>query len=252
MKRTFAVLLTLVLSLSLLTGCKSAEVKAVEEAIKAIGTVTIDSVDSVTAAEDLYNALSADDQGKVSNAETLTEAGKALADIMTKAFLDDLNQLVPALNERNIVRCYELIDSMEAALDKMPPSVREQVLDATKDADGKNIQENFDNYRSTLESLCVHNTKIAAPVFVVESDGGNLVNDHGDFAAYNAAFLLGSTESRCRSAFAAYKEYISQYGTISDETDSSFKVTDPDGNVLEVLMSIHSRAATLQVRVPRF
>lgn len=169
--------MTLILSLSLLTGCKSAKVKAVEETIKAIGTVAIDSGDSMAAAEDLYHALSVEDQGKVSKAGTLAEASKALADMMAQAFLEDMKQLAPALNARNIVFCHELIDSTEAALDKIPPSVREQVLDATKDSDGKNSQENFSSYRSALKSLCIHNTKMAAPAFVIESDGGTLVND---------------------------------------------------------------------------
>ena len=91
-----SVLLTLILSLSLLTGCKSAKVKAVEETIKAIGTVAIDSGDSMAAAEDLYHALSVEDQGKVSKAGTLAEASKALADMMAQAFLEDMKQLAPA------------------------------------------------------------------------------------------------------------------------------------------------------------
>lgn len=72
-KRALTVMLVLALLLTL-PGCsKTAEV---EEAIDAIGTVTLDDTAAIEYAESLYNALSASEQGKVENAATLIAARK--------------------------------------------------------------------------------------------------------------------------------------------------------------------------------
>lgn len=72
-RRALIVMLVLALLLTL-SGCsKTAEV---EEAIDAIGTVTLDDAAAIAYAEELYYALSASEQGKVSNAATLISARK--------------------------------------------------------------------------------------------------------------------------------------------------------------------------------
>lgn len=78
MKRFLSGVLTLLLLLTL-AGCgKSAEVKELEARIDAIGEVTLDSADAIRAAEEAYQALSAEDRAKVDNYAALTAARKAL------------------------------------------------------------------------------------------------------------------------------------------------------------------------------
>lgn len=76
------ILSTMILCLSMLltlTACgKSAEAKAAEELIAAIGQVTVDSQEAVEKAEATYAALSEEDQKAVSNYGTLTAAREAL------------------------------------------------------------------------------------------------------------------------------------------------------------------------------
>lgn len=74
MKRR-ALIIMLVLALVLtLPGCS--KVESVEEAIAAIGTVTLDDAEAIANAEEQYNALSATEQGKVSNSAVLLAARK--------------------------------------------------------------------------------------------------------------------------------------------------------------------------------
>lgn len=74
MKRR-ALIIMLVLALVLtLPGC--GKVDKVEEAIDAIGTVTLDDAQTIGYAEELYYALSASEQGDVSNAAVLLGARK--------------------------------------------------------------------------------------------------------------------------------------------------------------------------------
>lgn len=75
MKRTITALLAIVLCLGLCAcGGKSDNVVAVENAISAIGQVTLDSGDVITEAEALYNALTEDEKSQVENAAQLTTA----------------------------------------------------------------------------------------------------------------------------------------------------------------------------------
>lgn len=74
MKRR-ALIIMLVLALVLtLPGC--GKVDKVEEAIDAIGTVTLDDAQTIAYAEELYNALTPSEQGDVSNAAVLLGARK--------------------------------------------------------------------------------------------------------------------------------------------------------------------------------
>ena len=74
MKKAIPLLLALVLCLSLTACGKSEAVKNVEAMIDALGEITLESIDTIRSAEDAYNALTADEQKKVDNYETLTEA----------------------------------------------------------------------------------------------------------------------------------------------------------------------------------
>ena len=77
MKKVISLLLALVLCLSLCACGKSEAVKNVEAMIDALGEITLESIDAIRSAEDAYNALTEDEQKKVGNYETLTEARDA-------------------------------------------------------------------------------------------------------------------------------------------------------------------------------
>lgn len=66
--------IALILAVVLVCAAVLNPVTKTEKAIDAIGEVTIDSEASIVAAEELYNDLTAEQQGKVENALTLTEA----------------------------------------------------------------------------------------------------------------------------------------------------------------------------------
>lgn len=72
-RRALVILLVLTLVLTL-PGC--GKVDKVEEAIAAIGTVTLDDAETIAYAEELYYALSASEQGKVENSAELIAARK--------------------------------------------------------------------------------------------------------------------------------------------------------------------------------
>ncbi|MBR4889587.1 MAG: hypothetical protein IKU17_10625 [Clostridia bacterium] len=77
MKKWIAWLLVVVLCLSLCACGKSEAVKHVEAMIGSIGEVTLESIEPIRAAEDAYNALTEEEQKKVGNYKTLTEARDA-------------------------------------------------------------------------------------------------------------------------------------------------------------------------------
>lgn len=75
MKKILEITLTCMICIFMLTGCgKSEAVKDAEEAIEAIGEVSIDSGDAIAAAEKLYDALTDKEKAEVSNYLSLTEA----------------------------------------------------------------------------------------------------------------------------------------------------------------------------------
>ena len=89
-KRLLAVLLVLVLVLALsLTACESKEVKAVREAIDAIGTVTADSGAAIENARALYDALPAEEQEKVNNYAALQNAEFDLAMMGFEGYVEE-------------------------------------------------------------------------------------------------------------------------------------------------------------------
>ena len=129
MKRIVAIILVIVMLLSLV-ACKSEMVKATESAIKAIGTVTLESSDAIAKAEKLLENLTDDEKSKVSNREDLIKAresyqklleesaaevdkeiGDLLNGFMTKwdlaAFRDGLQAILPKCNEKQAATVQE-------------------------------------------------------------------------------------------------------------------------------------------------
>lgn len=77
MKRIVALILAVVMCLSLCACGKTEAVKAAEEAIAAIGDVTVDSGDKIAHAEKLYGILTEAEKAEVANRLVLAEAQEA-------------------------------------------------------------------------------------------------------------------------------------------------------------------------------
>lgn len=77
MKKFVAIILALVLGISLCACGKSEAVKAAEEAIAAIGEVTVDSGDAIANAEKFYGILTDSEKSEVENRMTLVDAKEA-------------------------------------------------------------------------------------------------------------------------------------------------------------------------------
>ena len=74
MKKIFSLILVFALCLSLCACGKSEAVKNVEAMIEALGEITLESIDAICSAEDAYSALTAEEQAKVENHQTLVDA----------------------------------------------------------------------------------------------------------------------------------------------------------------------------------
>lgn len=74
MKKAISLFLALIMCLSLCACGKSEAVKETEQAIKAIGKVTMSSQDAIEEASNLFDALTSEDQAKVSNRNDLSKA----------------------------------------------------------------------------------------------------------------------------------------------------------------------------------
>jgi len=248
MKKFLSIMLVLCMALSL-TGCKSAEVKAVEAAIDEIGDVSYNSGEIIEEARDLYDDLSEKDKEKVGNLETLEEAEeayeKAKDDLMedVMAQVDSFNENMDVMNmagiKENIAAIRELFDSME-------PDVKGEILQATSQGE-ETLLSLCDKMESLLPDLCVPNTDLARPEFVVTVDlvGAWIVDDRTDFDYYN---VWCTDEYDVYTAFEEYCAYLASYVTVNQEADGSVSFTDDLGQTCYV------RTATkgvLQVLVPK-
>ena len=85
MKKYVFVVFAIIACLAL-TGCKSQAVRTAEKQINSIGDVTIESGPAISEAEKSYAALSSDEQGTVSNYQTLTDARIPIRALLWIAF----------------------------------------------------------------------------------------------------------------------------------------------------------------------
>ena len=77
MKKVISLFLVIVMCLSLVACGKSEAVKAAEEAIAAIGEVTVDSGEAIANAEKYYNILTDAEKAEVENRMALVDAKEA-------------------------------------------------------------------------------------------------------------------------------------------------------------------------------
>lgn len=98
MKRSFSVLIICLVCIFSFAGCgKNKDVVAAEEAIEAIGEVTLDSEDLIEAAEKLYDILTDKEKSDVSNRLDLAEAREVYNQLLSEqASKDYYNNLEAA------------------------------------------------------------------------------------------------------------------------------------------------------------
>ena len=73
-KKSLSILVCFSMMLLCFTGCKSKEVKTVEELIDEIGEVELDSGEAIAEAQEAYDDLSASDRREVENIDVLEDA----------------------------------------------------------------------------------------------------------------------------------------------------------------------------------
>lgn len=106
------VILLLILMLGImLTGCKSKKAKAIDEAIEAIGEVTLDSESAIIAAEGKLNGADADTRAQVENEEVLTEARDTYNALLVEKAIDDLGTITADSGDE--------LSKIEAMFDKL-------------------------------------------------------------------------------------------------------------------------------------
>lgn len=86
MKKFVCLVWTAALLLLLCSCGKSAQVKAVEQQIGQIGEVTLEKGEEIAAVAEAFRSLTDQEQEKVSNAETLTDAQKEYRSLCVKSF----------------------------------------------------------------------------------------------------------------------------------------------------------------------
>lgn len=99
MKKISCIILALTICVSLCSCGKSKDVKAAEEAILAIGEVTIDSGDAIEHAEKLYNILTDSEKSEVSNRVVLVDAREAYDVILGQQVYENAKAAYDKLNE---------------------------------------------------------------------------------------------------------------------------------------------------------
>lgn len=136
--------------------------KQVEELIDAIGDVTLDSYDDITAAREAYDKLSENAKTLVGNNKTLTDAEEALAN----AEDDVVNKAIKAIYEigRVTADSKDAVDNAKTAYSAVPERIRDKVtnagtldkaierfavIDAIKQAGAKS-EEHYNNVLGTL------------------------------------------------------------------------------------------------------
>lgn len=133
MKKLIALLLASLMVLSLLTGCgASAEAKAADELINAIGDVTLESGDAIKAAEDAVAKLEQKDKDKLAGLSALEEARKTYDDLVkkdNKAKVSAVEKLIDAIGE--VTGDSEAaIQEARKAFDALPEELQDELSNA--------------------------------------------------------------------------------------------------------------------------
>ncbi len=159
MKKLIIAILLLSLCMSL-TACKSEDVKAVEQQISEIGTVTLQSENAIVAAENAFNALSEEDRQKVENAGTLTEARSAYE----KCLVSEVETIIEAIGVVNI-DSYSRIVAAWTVYEELPDPLKASV---------QNFDDLVNANNTYAEMLC---SKITDANEITPEDAYALIKD---------------------------------------------------------------------------
>ena len=122
-KRVAAAFLVLAMAFSLV-GCQSKEAKAVDAAIAAIGTVTLESKDAIETARAAYDSLSGEDRESLKNTEALFEAEESLLILEVIDMIDRL----PHINLNHKAK----LDDIAGQYDRISPERQAEVTNYEK------------------------------------------------------------------------------------------------------------------------
>ncbi len=253
MKKLISLLLILAVCLSLAACGQSPAAKDTDNAISTIGDITLDSLDAILSAENLYNELTDEEKVSLKNSEILQKSREeydALFDAALQQLAAPWSRIAISLSSYNLTEAMDAIAALRDAMAVAHFDVVDAFVSSCGEADVQGMENTLINLEATIDTVCIHNTLIAKPEYILEkyaSKGGWLVNDHGDFAAYNWWCTNGSD---LENAYQDYKLYVSGLTTIQDHGDT-FTFEDHDGNTLTVRYD-NGKNAILQVRVPRF
>ena len=121
-KRLAALVMALVLALALTACGKSEAAKAVDDMINSIGEVTVDSGSAITAAEEAFAALSAEDQKDV-NQGKLQTARDTYEQLLLQAQADEVIAAISAIGTVS-AESAGAVDDARALYDSCDPSVQ--------------------------------------------------------------------------------------------------------------------------------
>ena len=154
MKKIISVILLFALCVTVFVGCggkRTDAVKAVEEQIKAIGEVSLDSADAISAAQRAYAVLSEDEKKAVRNYEDLTAAADKLRALQTTfRSYDEMNETINAIQEA-AKSTFSADGTDYSKLIEQGEAIIAQYKDL--DADGKAYVKVTDELNSAIDTL---------------------------------------------------------------------------------------------------
>ena len=125
MKKNITLIFVFALLILMLCGCSFSAVRKAEEAIDAIGTVSLESEGAIQAAKELYGALNEEKQAKVTNRNKLETAEIKLRELKVKNAETLIDQIaVESVNKK------EKIDAARSAYDALDADSQAQVKNA--------------------------------------------------------------------------------------------------------------------------
>ena len=116
MKRPIALICVFTLMLLMLCGCSFSAVRKAEEAIDAIGTVSLDSAEAISNARALYDALGENKQEKVENYKLLENAEGTLRDLQiqnVESLIDEIGTEA-TVDQKTVEAARTAFDALDA------------------------------------------------------------------------------------------------------------------------------------------
>lgn len=183
-----------IITLFLIVGCNKVD-PAIEEAtekINAIGTVTIDSGEAITAAEQAINKLSEEQLDQLENIRLVKEARESFDSLVedeAKKAVQNIADYLNMLLDGDIPGAKKKLDEIEALFPSLPDEVKDYMI--KNDSDNKNISgfftsEGIEKQKEQIKSLCYPGTDLViAEIPLDDLNSAAPVNNGYGFTAYN-------------------------------------------------------------------